>query len=188
MKSFFSTFKDSVSELKSIRCLAVTGILVAIFIVIDMFSIKIGDFIKINFAFIALASIGMLFGPVPTALAALAGDLIGCILGGQAPLPLLSCTAVLEGLIYGVMLYKRSDINLIIMSIIARLIDSAVVSLLLNTLILQHYGFMSTAPEQFYIRYGKIATELIFFIPLLIIVMPSVLNIYNRVFKHKPQI
>ncbi len=188
MKSFFSTFKSSAAELKNVRCLTVTGILVAIFIILDMFSIKIGDFIKVNFAFAALASIGMLFGPVPAMLAALAGDLIGCILGGQAPLPLLSCTAVLEGLLYGIMLYKQSGTKLVARSVIARVVDSAVISLVLNTFVLRYYGFMSTTAEQFYIRCGKIAAELIVFIPIVVIIMPSVIAIYNRVFNHKPQI
>jgi len=187
MKSFFSTFKDSAAELKNIRCLTVTGILVAIFIILDMFSIRIGDFIKVNFAFVALASIGMLFGPVPAMLAALAGDLIGCILGGQAPLPLLSLTAVSEGLLYGIMLYKRTGTKLVTMSVIARVVDSAVISLVMNTLVLQYYGFMSTTAEQFYIRCGKIGAELIVFIPLVIIVIPAVAAVYNRVFKIKPQ-
>lgn len=187
MKSFFSMFKNSANELKNVRCLAVTGILVAVFIVLDMCSIKIGDFIKINFAFIALASVGMLFGPVPAALAALAGDLIGCILGGQAPVPLLSCTATLEGLLYGVFLYKKEGMKLVIMSIIARVADSAIISLLLNTPILMYYGFMTRTTAQLYVRYGKIATELIFFIPLIIAAMPVVKNVFNRVVKHKPQ-
>ncbi len=188
MKSFFSTFKDSAAEIKNIRCLTVTGILVAIFIILDMFSIRIGDFIKVNFAFVALASVGMLFGPVSAILAALAGDLIGCILSGQAPLPLLSCTAVLEGLLYGIMLYKQNGIKLITMSVIARIIDSAVISLLLNTMVLRYYNFMSNTAEQFYIRCGKIATELIVFIPLMIIIIPAVMTIYNKIFKRKPQI
>lgn len=189
MKSFFSTFKDSAAELKNIRCLTVTGILVAIFIILDMFSIRIGDFIKVNFAFTALASVGMLFGPVPAMLAALAGDLIGCILGGQAPLPLLSCTAVLEGLLYGIMLYKPNGVKrLVIMSTVARVIDSVVISLLLNTMVLRYYNFMSSTAEQFYIRCGKIATELIFFIPLMIIIMPAVSAMYSKIFRIKPQI
>ena len=187
MKSFFSTFKDSAAELKNIRCLTVTGILVALFIILDMFSIRIGDFIKVNFAFAALASVGMLFGPVPAMLAALAGDLIGCILGGQAPLPLLSCTAVLEGLLYGVMLYKRTGVKLVTMSVIARVADSAVISLLLNTMVLRYYNFMSSTAEQFYIRCGKIAAELIVFIPLVIIVMPAVSAVYSKIFRIKPQ-
>ena len=187
MKSFFSTFKSSAAELKNIRCLTLTGILVALFIILDMISIRIGDFIKVNFAFAALASVGMLFGPVPAMLAALAGDLIGCILSGQAPLPLLSCTAVLEGLLYGVMLYKKTGVKLVTMSVIARVADSAVISLLLNTMVLRYYNFMSSTAEQFYIRCGKIAMELIVFIPLVIIVMPAVASVYNKIFKVKPQ-
>ena len=185
MKSFFSMFKQSAGELKNIRCLAITGILVAFFIVLDMNAVKIGDFIKINFAFIALAPIGMLFGPVPAVLAAIAGDLIGCIFSGQAPLPLLSCTAMLEGLLYGIFLYRKDGIKLVTMTIISRVIDSAVISLVLNTVILRYYGFMSTTAEQFYIRCGKIATELVFFIPLMIAVMPMVNNIYRRIAKNK---
>jgi len=187
MKSFFSTFKDSAAELKTIRCIAVTGILIAFFICFDMTSIKIGDFIKVNFAFVFLASVGMLFGPVPAMLAALAGDFIGCILSGQAPLPLLSCTAVLEGLLYGVMLYKKTGVKLVTMAVIARVADSAVISLLLNTMVLRYYNFMSSTAEQFYIRCGKIAMELIVFIPLVIIVLPAVASVYSKIFKIKPQ-
>lgn len=187
MKSFFSTFKDSADELGNIRCLTVTGILVALFIILDMFSIRIGDFIKVNFAFAALASVGMLFGPVPAILAALAGDFIGCILSGQAPLPLLSCTAALEGMLYGIMLYKKTGAKLVMMSVITRVIDSAVISLVLNTLVLQYYGFMSSTAEQFYIRCGKIGAELIVFIPLVIIVMPAVSAVYSKIFRIKPQ-
>lgn len=184
MKSFFSMFKDSANELKNIRCLTVAGILAAVFIVLDMCSIRIGDFIKINFAFVALASVGMLFGPVPSMLAALAGDFIGCILSGSAPVPLLSLTAMLEGLLYGIFLYKKEGIKLVTMSIIARVLDSAIISLLLNTPILIYYNYMTRTTEQLYMRYGKIATELIFFIPIMIIFMPMIRNIYFKVIKH----
>ena len=184
MKSFFSMFKDSAAELKNIRCLTVTGILVAVFILLDMYSIRIGDFAKINLAFLALASVGALFGPVPAMLAALAGDLIGCILGGQTPLPLLSLTAIAEGLVYGVLLYKKQAAKLVVFSIIARLIDSAMISLLLNTAVLIHYGFMSNTSQQFYIRFIKIVGELVFFIPAMIAVIPTVSVIYSRVVKN----
>ncbi len=185
MKSFFSMFRSSAEELKNVRCLTVTGILVAAFVVLDMCSFKIGDFIKINLAFTAVASVGMLFGPVPAMLAGVAGDLIGCIFSGQAPLPLLICTAALEGLLYGVCLYKKDGARLVIFSIVSRLLDSAVISLVLNTAILMSAGFMSRTSEQLYIRYGKTATELIFFIPLMIAVMPSVKAAYGKVVKHK---
>ena len=60
----FNSFKRSFHELRNIRCLATVGVFIAIFVVLDGFcSIRIGDFLKINFAYLALATIGMLFGP-----------------------------------------------------------------------------------------------------------------------------
>ena len=47
---------------------------------------------------------------------------------------------------------------------------------------------MSSTAEQFYIRCGKIAGELIVFIPLVIIVMPAVASVYGKIFKRKSQI
>lgn len=188
MKSFFSMFKNSALELKNIRCLTVTGILIAVFIVLDMCSIRIGDFIKINLAFVALASVGMMFGPVPAVLAALAGDIIGCILGGQAPLPLLSCTAMLEGLLYGTFLYKKDGKKFIIASIASRFIDSVVINLVLNTSVLLYYNFMTRTVEQFYTRCLKNVIELIIFIPIIITVLPIVKTIYRKIVKVKPQI
>ena len=185
MKSFFSDFKNSAAELKNIRCLAVAGILTAAFIVLDMFSFRPTEFIKVNFAFIALSAVGMLFGPVPAMISALAGDLIGCILSGQAPLPLLSMTSVLTGFIYGTLLYKKDGFKLVVFSIAARLADSFIISLLLNTPILMYYGFMSSTPQQLYTRYGNTAAELVFFIPLIIAVLPAVKAVYGRTVNHK---
>ncbi len=183
MKSFFSMFKRSANELKNIRCLTVTGILAALFIILDMYSIRIGDFIKINLAFLPLASVGMLFGPVPAMLAALTGDLVGCFVSGQSPLPLLSVTAMAEGLIYGIFLYEKHDGSLALFSVIARLADSIIISIMLNTSVLMYYGFMSRTSEQFVARVIKTGAELIFFIPIIIAVMQIVRVIYNNVVK-----
>ena len=188
MKSFFSTFKESAAELKNVRCLTISGIMVAVYIVLDMFSLRIGEAIKINFDFIATATVGMLFGPVPAILAAVAGDLVGCIVTGTSPLPLLSLLEILKGLLYGTMLYKKSGIKLVSLSIIARVIDSAVICLVLNTAFLMYYGYLSRTSQQLYLRYGKLATELVFFIPLMIVMMPAIREAYERISsrRHKP--
>ena len=185
MKSFFSRFKESAAELKNVRCLTTSGILVAVYIVLDMFSLRIGESVKINFDFIATAVIGMLFGPVPAILAAVAGDFVGCIITGTTPLPLLSLLEVLKGLLYGTMLYKKSGVKLVTFSIIARVIDSAVICLVLNTAILMYYGFLSRTSQQLYLRYGKLATELIFFIPLMIVMMPVIRETFEKISKRK---
>lgn len=181
MKSLFSLFTDSAKELKTVRCLATTGILIALFIILDTFSIKIGSFAKINFAFSALAVVGMLFGPVPAVLAAVAGDVIGCVLSGSAPLPLLTCTAALEGLVFGIFLYKREGKLLAGMAVASRLIDSFIINLLLNTAILMNAGFMSQTAEQFKLRVVKISVEALFYCPFLAIFLPAILVIYKKV-------
>lgn len=188
MKKILSGFKESAAELKNVRCLTVTGIMVAVFILLDMCSIRVGDFIKVNFNFTAIAVVGMLFGPVPAVLASIAGDLIGCILSGQAPIIPLSLTSMLEGLLYGALLYKKSGLKLVIFSITARVIDSAVICLIFNTAILMHFGFMSKTAAQLYMRYGKLSTELVFFIPLIIFLLPAVQRLYERNFRHKTRL
>lgn len=185
MKSFFSMFKSSADELKNVRCLTVSGILVAVYIVLDMFSLRIGESIKINFDFVATATIGMLFGPIPAMLAAVAGDLVGCIITGNTPLPLLSILEILKGLLYGTMLYKKSGKKLAAFSVMSRLIDTAVICLVFNTAALMYYGYMSRTIEAVYARVGKLATELIFFIPLMIAFMPLIRETYEKVSGHK---
>lgn len=187
MKSFVSMFRSSAKELKTVRCLTVTGILIAVFTVLDMHSIRIGEFLKINLAFTALAAVGMLFGPVPAMLAALAGDLVGCILGGQAPLPLFSCTAMLEGLLYGILLYGKNGAKLAFFSAIARIADSLIISLILNTGVLMYYGFISRTAAQFYSRFAVILGELPVFVIVMSFLMPTIKNVYVKALEHRPQ-
>ena len=181
MKSFFNLFSDSAKELKNVKCIALTGLLIAMFIVLDTFSIKIGAYAKINFAFAALSVVGMLFGPVPAVLAALAGDIIGCVLSGAAPLPLLTMTAALEGLVFGIFLYKKEGKALAVNAVIARLIDSFVINLLLNTAILMNAGFMSQTGAQFKLRVIKISIEALIYCPFLAAFLPAIYLIYKKV-------
>ena len=63
MKKFFKMFADSAKEFGSVKSITVTGMFIAVSMVIESLSIDIG-YTKINFAFLAIAVIGMLFGPV----------------------------------------------------------------------------------------------------------------------------
>lgn len=61
MRDFLSLFTESAKEFTKVRSLVTTSLLVAVSMVIEMFSVDIG-FAKLNFAFLAIAIIGMLFG------------------------------------------------------------------------------------------------------------------------------
>lgn len=199
MKSFFSMFVKSAKEFSRIKCITITGVFIAISMIIEMFSIDL-QFVKINFAFIAIAVIGMLFGPVVSLFAGFACDIVGFFVhpsGGF--LPAYVVVAGLQGFIYGIVLYykndkhsinftnnengKSVDITLYLRIIVARLLDIIIINLFLNTKLNLHYGFI---PEQAYSaaiisRIAKNMLELCVDIPILFVVLPVALNAYKRI-------
>ena len=140
-------FKRSFNELKSVQCIAVTGVLVALYIVIKTYTtIDISPpILRFNFAYIALAMIGMLYGPVVALIAAIPCDLIGAIFRGGGILWGLTPVYMFQGLVYGVFLYgfraqksfwKNAKL------VIAQAIVIFVSQMTLNTLVLYFYGFI----------------------------------------------
>jgi ECF transporter S component (folate family) len=107
--SFFENFGKSAFELKSIRCITVTGVLIALDLVLKLFSINITNDLKITFAFIALATIGMLYGPTVAFLAGAITDILGFLIktdgtsGGFSPL--FTLIEAVGAMIYGIFLY-----------------------------------------------------------------------------------
>lgn len=75
--AFFRNFKKSFEELKSIRCLTVTALLIGVSVALKFVMIMPSETLKISFAFVGLAAIGMLYGPVVAGLAGVVTDVIG---------------------------------------------------------------------------------------------------------------
>ena len=110
--SFFEKFGRSAYELRSLRCITVTGVLIALDLVLKLFSIPISNDLKITFAYIALASVGMLFGPTVAFLAGTITDVIGFLLkpdGGFSPL--FTIIEAVGAMIYGIFLYDLKPLN-----------------------------------------------------------------------------
>ncbi len=200
MKGFISSFTVSAKEFTKLRSLSTTALLVALSMLIETFAIDVGV-IRINFAFIAIAAIGMLFGPTMAFTAGMACDIVGYIvhpIGGF--LPAYSVAAGIQGLIYGLILYHkmewrsfgstkkgRIDIIQIVRIILARLLDVCIVNLFINTALNYHYGFI---PKEAFgaamaTRVIKNLVELAADIPLLLIILPIVLMAYKRVFSEE---
>jgi ECF transporter S component (folate family) len=198
MKSFFSAFVKSAKEFTNIRCLTITGIFIAISMILEMYSINL-QFVKINFAFLAIAVIGMLFGPTVGFFAGLICDVVGFMvnpIGGF--LPAYTLVAGFQGIIYGCCLYvkcdrhsiilqnnitsKQRDITLFLRAILARLLDVVVINLLINTKLSLYYGFIPTEAYSTAIvaRVAKNIIELVADIPLLFILLPTALIAYKR--------
>lgn len=202
MKGFFNLFTMSAKEFMKLRTITLTAMLIAASMFIEMFAVDIGGFIRINFAFIAIAVIGMLFGPCVGFAAGMCCDIVGFLAHPTgAFLPAYVLVAGVQGLIYGMVLYyktydntnsvdkskTRKNVTFMARIVIARLCDVIIINLLLNTSLNLHYGFI---PQQalgtaIIARVAKNALELALDLPLLFVILPAALMAYKRVFSTK---
>lgn len=192
MKSFFSMFKTSAKEFKSIRSVSITGVFIALSMLIESLTIDL-SVAKLNFSFVAIAAIGMLFGPTVSVFAGFACDLVGFIVHPSfGYYPVFTLVAGLQGLIYGVCLYhkvsvhpirlKDKDVTLLFRMVIARLLDVVVINMFINTALLVHYGYIPKAAlsSALVTRITKNVLELVVDLPLMFIVLPVCLAAYKR--------
>lgn len=105
-------FVRSLHELKSTRCLALTALLIAINIALDLLGliIKLPPNLRIGFGFLCNAAVGMLFGPVVGMMAGVCTDVLGYFAGNLtmgAYFPGYTLTAITAGLFWGLWLYPR---------------------------------------------------------------------------------
>lgn len=185
--AFFLNFKNSARELKSIKCIVTIGMLLAAAVVLDGFgSIRIGDAIKINFTFLPLSMIGILFGPVVGFFAGLLTDIIGYLVNPVgAFIPWLVLITGLEGLIYGMVLYNVSGektVKTVIRIVAARFAVCAICNLTLNTMALYSFGFI-TGESLGALIYARLATNIITFCLgsyMMMAVLLPVKQLYDR--------
>lgn len=117
---------------KHLRIALHVAMLVAIEIVLSRFCSISTQIVKIGFAFVAVAVCGMLFGPLWGAVCGGLSDFLGAILFPIGPyFPGFTLSAALTGLVFGLLLYKRSGGWWHIAA--AVLINKLLISLLLTT-------------------------------------------------------
>ena len=204
MKGFFNLFKLSAKEMfgekqhTAIINLVICSMLIALSMVIEALSIDL-PFGKINFAFIPLAAIGMLFGPTVGIIAGGICDVLGFLVHPSgAFLPLYTLIGMFQGMIYGLVLYRRwGDVysdetsgrffglkvtQLGLRIVAARLLDVLIVNMIFNTTANIHYGFIpyKSLPVIIATRLGKNLLELAADLPLMFVILPSVLVLYSR--------
>lgn len=201
IKRFFSLFKTSLCEVTGKNrtvCIVVSGLLIAVSMAIETFTIEI-PFGKINFAFLAIAAEGMIFGPAMAFFAGGICDILGYIVHPDgAFIPTYILIAMLQGLIYGLVLYRRwgnmsgepvskgkKAAEFTIRVVTARILDVVIINLFLNTAANIHYGFI---PEQalgtaVVARFSKNMIQLVADIPLMLAILPALLAVYNEIAK-----
>lgn len=103
-------WRTAADELKNVRVLSFAGLVCAMAIVLESFPIYLlGPSLKIYFSFLAVGLGCACYGPVVGMLAGGIIDSVGFLLAGYGEpyFPGYLVTAVLSGLIYGVLLYRR---------------------------------------------------------------------------------
>ena len=111
--AFFRNFKKSFEELKSIRCLTVTALLIGVSVALKFVMIMPSETLKISFAFVGLAAIGMLYGPVVAGLAGVVTDVIGFLVKPTGAFsPIFTLVEVAGAVIYGIFLYGLNPVKL----------------------------------------------------------------------------
>lgn len=202
-------FKDSALELKNLRCLTVTAVLIALDVVLKSVNINVTDDLKITFAYLALASIGMLFGPTVAMLAGVITDLVGMLLptATGAFNPLFTVVEVAGGMVYGLFLYRMRYVKLdfkaeegtskfkkflsnfkhIWRIVVAKIMVVIVCNIILNPIAMILSGYWTVEVAIF----AKIPTRLIKYaiqtpvdIILMILVLFPVLLAYRNIFKN----
>ncbi len=125
-------FISSCKELKNVRCITLAALLGAISILIGSFTIMLWNFIKIEWTFLPNEFVYYLFGPVVGVIFGATMDILNFIIKPfGAFFPGFTISAMLKGLLFGVILYKRPlSLKRVI---IANVIRAYFIDFLLNT-------------------------------------------------------
>ena len=115
----------------AIKDIAILGVLLALYVVTGVFSIRVGSIFKLGFTFVAIATAGAIYGPVAGGMVGGLGDVLAFLVNPTgAYFPGFTLTAFLSGVVFGVFLKKNPKIFHII---IASFIVEFVGGLVLNT-------------------------------------------------------
>ncbi len=143
-------FKDSYAELKKLKTIVITALLIAVGIVLGQFSIQLTETTKIGISFIATQMTANLFGPVVGGIMGGVADVLKFIIKPTGPFLIgYTISAILGPVIYGMILYKKPISFWRIF--IAKTIVAIFINLLLGTFWSYHYfgaAFWATIPSK----------------------------------------
>ncbi len=108
MKPFFRTLQNSLHSFFRPSTFVLAAMFIALNVILTRYLSIQTQFLRISFGFLPVAVYAMLFGPLPGAIAAVLGDVLGYILfPTDAYIPGLTVSAFIYGFIYGILLYNK---------------------------------------------------------------------------------
>ena len=155
MKKLLESVRLSAQEFSRVQTIAVCGMLLALRLVLSLFTINASAILKISFSYLPVAAAGMLFGPLAGGAVGALGDALGSFINPTGPyFPGFTLDAFVSGFLYGLLLYRR-PVKLG-RTFAAKALSTLVVSIVLNPIWLSFlYG-----KSFFVIVSGRIAANL----------------------------
>lgn len=184
MKGFFNLFKRSALELKSIRCLSVTALLIALDLAIKLTTTVDGsDSLHISFAFVALASVSMLYGPTVGFIAGMITDLLGFVIRPSGAFDIrFTLIEALGAMIYGIFLYNMQNDRWMIPRIIAAKTSVVIIC----NLWLTTWAVASLAGKGFLAMFPARAIKNIIQLPIDIVLLSLLLPVILKIWQLNP--
>lgn len=132
--NMFAKITRSARQLSNTRTLTMAALLVALNVALASVRVQITPELRLSIGFITQVTAGMLLGPAVAMLTGAAGDIVSlvCFPSG-AYFPGYTLTAVVGGLIYGLMLYERPRVGYL-WALLTKALVSLVCNVFLNTL------------------------------------------------------
>ncbi|QAT50158.1 folate family ECF transporter S component [Caproiciproducens sp. NJN-50] len=107
MKNFFNSAKLTQKH-TGVLLLAGCGMLLALEVVLGMFTLNVSPILKIGFSFLPVAAAGMLFGPVAGGAVGALGDIVSYFISPTGPyFPGFTINGFVSGFLYGIFLYQK---------------------------------------------------------------------------------
>ena len=163
------------------KVLTASAMLLAIAVILGFFKIPISDVAEIRLQFLPVACAGMLFGPAVGGVIGGLTDVLAFLIKPTGPyFPGFTITGIIQGLLYGIILYKKEPSLKRIIA--AQLLDSFVIGLALNTICLSIlYG------QAVYAVFSARIIKTLIMLPVNILLLTAVLKgaaqINKRIFK-----
>ena len=167
---------ESAKNLRETKVICICSIMVAMYVVLDMFQIQLAPQIVISFSFIPIAVAGWMFGILPAMLVGGVSDIMSFLIKPTgAFFPGFTITAILTGAVFGLFMYKTKGKSIWLMSIVSKLVVTLALNIGLNTL----WTSMLTGKAYLVLLYGRIVKNAVM-LPFEIVLMALLIMLLSN--------